>query len=136
MGDVEAGGAAHHHVLADGGDQIGDQLRHRLAAGGLGAGERIHAAFDIEGGQGHLAGGVLEQLVAGDEIGLGVQFDDRPGHARAVVAQRHSHEAFCGHAVGLLGRLGQTLGAQPVHGGFDVALGLLQGLLAIHHACA
>ncbi len=45
-------------------------------------------------------------------------------------------QAFGRGAARLLGGGGEALGAQPVDGGFHVALGLVQRLLAIHHAGA
>ena len=45
-----------------------------------------------------------------------------------------ANQAFRGNAVGLLGGLAQALGAQPVNGGFDIAIVLLQRALAVHHA--
>ena len=45
-------------------------------------------------------------------------------------------EAFVGGAVGLLHRSGGTLLAQEVDGGVQVALGLVQGLLAVHQSGA
>src|SRR5690606_34064099 len=72
----------------------------------------------------------------GDEVGFGVELDDRGGLAGAVGARGDGHQALGGDAVGPLGGLGQTLGAQPVERGVDVAVGVLQRLLAVHHADA
>ena len=77
----------------------------------------------------------LERLVAGDEIGLGVELDHGGGHAGASSPGDGDH-ALGGDAVGLLGGLGEALGAQPVDGRFHVASGFLQRLLAVHHADA
>ena len=70
----------------------------------------------------------LELLVAGDEIGFGIDLDQR---ARAV-AHGDAHQTFGGGAAGLLGGLGNALLAQPVDGGFHVAVGFAQrGLQSI-----
>jgi hypothetical protein len=45
-------------------------------------------------------------------------------------------KAFSRDAISLTGGLGEALFAQPVDGCLDVTLGLVQGLLAIHHANA
>ena len=51
----------------------------------------------------------------------------RPG------ARGDADQAFGGDAAGLLGRLGKTLGAQPVDRRLHVAAGLGQRRLAVHH---
>ena len=71
-------------------------------------------------------------IVAGDEIGLGIDLDQNA----LVGAVRDADEALGGDAPGLLGGGRQALGAQPVDGLLEVALHLVQRLLAIHHACA
>jgi hypothetical protein len=48
----------------------------------------------------------------------------------------HANQTFGRSAAGLLGGSGKALGAQRVDGGFDVATGFVQSLLAIHHAGA
>src|SRR5262249_27611799 len=78
----------------------------------------------------NLAHEALELLVAGDEIGLGIDLDE--GSARAL--DREPDQAFRGDATRLLGGSGKTLLAQPVEGALEVALRLGQRLLAIHHA--
>ncbi len=74
----------------------------------------------------------LELVVAGDEVGFGIDFHQR---ARAL-ADGDADKAFGGHAAGLLGGLGDAFLAQPIDGGFHVAAGLVQRLLAVHHARA
>ncbi len=88
----------------------------------------LAAAASAGDGRDHL----LELVVARHEVGLGVDFDD--GARRALHGD--ADEAFGGDAVGLLGGLGQTLLAQPVDGGLDVAADLAERGLAIHHAGA
>ena len=87
----------------------------------------------IGDGQGrHGLDKALELFVAGDEVGLGIDFDHGAGSALGG----DGHQTFGGDAAGLLGGSGQTLLAQPVDRGFDVASGLGQRLLAVHHAGA
>ncbi|MNN21568.1 hypothetical protein D3C81_1348950 [compost metagenome] len=85
---------------------------------------------------GERLGGVLEQVVTSDEVGFCVEFDGGGDFALAVFLRRNGDQAFSGDAVGLLGGLGQTLGAQPVDCCFDVAVVFDQRLLAVHHADA
>ena len=61
----------------------------------------------------------LEFLVAGDEIGLGIDLD----HHAGAIAHGDADQAFGRDAVGFLGRLGQAFFAQPVDCGLDVAAG-------------
>ena len=86
-------------------------------------------------GQRHLgdvAHDLLESLVAGDEVGLGIDLD----HDRLAQAGIDADQAFGSRAAGLLVGLGNALLAQPVDGCFHVAVGLGQRRLAIHHARA
>ncbi len=92
----------------------------------------MDVAAGLEGELGDVADDRLELLVAGDEIGLGIDLDD--GALGALDGD--ADQAFGGDAAGLLGGLGETAGAQPVDGGFHVAVGLGQRLLAVHHADA
>ena len=93
-------------------------------------------AFVVQAQLSEFLGGRLEQVVTGHEVGFGVELDGRGDFALAVLAHGDGHQALGGDAVGLLGGLGQTLGAQPVDGRFDVAVVLNQRLLAVHHADA
>ena len=124
-------GAAQRHVLADGGDHVGQLLCDRLRLPGYGA----CSAFEVAAGRRappwrSSPTKLLELLVPGDEVGLGVDLDE--GAARAV--RRDADQALGRGAAGLLGGLGEALGAQPVDRGFHVAAGLAQRLLAVHHA--
>ncbi len=74
----------------------------------------------------------LEFLVAGDEIGLRIDFDDD-----AVMAcDRQGDESFGRDPAGFLRRFRQALLAQPIDRRFDVAVGFGERRLAIHHAGA
>src|SRR5690606_1547019 len=77
IGDRNGLRAAQVHVLADLGDGFGQFGRNRVT----GAGERHFAELDdiaigIESQLGNGANDVLELLVAGNEVGLGVDFHD------------------------------------------------------------
>ena len=133
LGDFELGDTAQRHVLADGGDELLQALAHRrLGAGEMRCFETPDGAVAHEGDLGGLASEGLEGVVAGHEIGLGVDLDDRSGAARRF----DRDEAFGGDAPGLLGGLGQALLAQPIDGRLDVAVRFGEGGLAIHHARA
>src|SRR3954451_3722420 len=84
--------------------------------------------------QRHVARELLEVLVAGHEVGLAVDLDEHADLARGVyVALDH---ALRRRALAALGRLGLPLHAQDLDGLVDVPAGLLEGLLAVHHAGA
>src|SRR5205085_12238935 len=65
----------------------------------------------------------------GHEVGVAVELDDRAD----VAVDDDVDRALGGLAVLKLGRLAQSLGAQPVHGVVQVAFRLLEGVLAVHH---
>src|SRR3954471_23111843 len=72
-----------------------------------------------------------EVLVARDEVGVAVDLDE---HADlAVGVDVGLDRALGGLAAGELGGAGDALLAQPGDGRVDVAPGLLEGLLAVHH---
>ncbi len=74
----------------------------------------------------------LELRVAGNEVGLGVHLD----HRRASRSGCDADQPVGGNAARALGRGGQPLLAQPVHGELDLAAGLGQRLLAVQYARA
>ena len=131
--DAKTRRAAQGEVFAD----IGDRGRHGVghgAAGGIGL---LAQLLDIglaarQGDARDIARQGLEILVAGDEIGLGIDFDDNAG----ALADQSRDQTLGGDAPGLLGGLGQALLAQPVDRRFDVAVILGQRGLAVHHAGA
>ena len=115
-------------------DAVGHDGLHGLAVD-LGGLQRLHVGrLGGQGGLGDLLGVGLELLVHAHEVGLAVQLDDGAGGA-GVVHDGHDG-ALVGGTAGLLGHGGQTAGAQHVDGLLHVALGLGQGLLALHHARA
>ena len=119
------------HVLANCRDHVRDHVADNLTLGGLGRRDGFNA-FNIQGHGRNVACRVLKRVVLGDKVGFSVQLND---HARLTVGAQHaSNQAFGCGTVGLVGRLGQALGAQPVLGRFDIAAIFLQGLLAVHHA--
>ena len=56
--------------------------------------------------------------------------------APTPLPRRDADQTFGGLAAGLLGGLGQALLTQPVDRRLDIAVGLAQRLLAVHHAGA
>ena len=130
--DLEHRGAAQRLVLADGGDIVG-QLLLDGAAGRIGrALQRLDVIAGLERQASDVADEFLELLVLGDEVGFGIDLDDRALGA----LDGDADEPFGGGAAGLLGGGGEALGAQPVDRGLHLALGLGQRLLAVHHAGA
>src|SRR5918994_535943 len=80
---------------------------------------------------GDLTGERLELLVARDEVGFALDLDQRPLCRRAVDVGRH--DSLAGSAPASLGGRSRPLLAQDLDCLVDVAAGLDQGLLAVHH---
>ena len=126
--------AAQRHVFADGGDGVGDRLADRAAAWIVGAEHlrRVDIGRMVERDREHAAHQRLEVVVAGDEVGFGIDLDNDAD----IVLDGDADKAFGRNAPALLGGFGQALLAQPVDRRLDVAVGLVQRILAIHHARA
>ena len=125
--------AAHAHVLADGRHRLLDVLLHRHRLAGIGEGQQLpEVTVGLRRQRGDLAHHVLELLVAGDEVGLRIDLHHR---ARLVLGD-DTDKTLGGNAACLVGSLRQALLAQPVDRLLDVALGLGERRLAIHHAGA
>ena len=77
----------------------------------------VDAGALVERDRHHAVHQRLEVVVAGDEVGLGIDFDDDA----EIGLDGDADQAFGGDAAALLGRLGEALLAQPVDGRFDVA---------------
>ena len=133
LGHFEARDAAQVHVLADGGDEMGqvslDGLVERRHMGLL---DRVDIVAVLDRELGDAGHQFLELVVAGDEIGLGVNLDDDAD----LAVGRDADQALGGDAPGLLGGGREALLAQPVDGLLDVAADFAQRALAIHHARA
>ena len=125
--------AANLLVLADGRNVVGQRVSHGAAAR-IGSSLQRFNVIRTEAQRrfGGLAHKVLELVVLGDEVGFRV---DLYGHTLGA-GNSHANQAFSGGAAGLLGNRGKALGAQQVNGGFHVAIGVVERLLAIHHAGA
>ena len=110
--DFEPGKAADVHIFADGGDLVGLFLGHGAAAAREGRRpERLHVGRRLlQHRLGHPGGELLKRLVFGDEIGLGVDFDQHP----AVAFAGAGDHPFGGHPAGFLGGRGEALLAQDV----------------------
>ena len=131
--DREPGRAAQHQIFADRRDQMRQLFLDRAASTRIGCpcqGFELAVAPDRELGDGADKG--LERLVAGDEIGLGIDLDKGAGGA----AGGNPDQPFGGDSPGLFGGGRQPLFAQPVDRGLDVAVAVAERALAIHHAGA
>jgi hypothetical protein len=88
------------------GRRVLDRYRRPICRSGIGCGAD---GFDRTVGaqrHGDRAGQILESIVAGDEVGLGVDFD----HNGRIAVGRDADQAFGGGAAGLLVSLGNALG--------------------------
>ena len=131
--DRHVGRATQSHVLADGRDEVGDVVLHRaFEASARRSLDFLKVALRGKRQCCNRLGGVLELVVPGDKVGFGIQLDHRAFSAGCDNAD----EPFGRSAVCLLRGLREAFGAQPIDGGFEVAIVFLQGLLAIHHAYA
>ena len=131
LADFERSRAAQRHVLADGRDRVRNRGLDRDAAD-LGRLDRLDVGAVVQRDLGDHLDEALELLVAGNEIGLRVDFDHDALGARG----QRADQAFRRDAAGLLGGLRQALLAQPILRGRHVAVGFGEGCLAVHHACA
>ena len=130
--DGKRGRTAHRHVLADLADQRGKHLRDGSPALEGRAQQAFEIAFLVQRLLRGLADEALKLGSARDEIGFRIDLDD----GAAPPARCDSDKPIGGDAAGFLGRLRQTLLAQPVDRGFDIAAGLAERRFAIHHARA
>src|SRR5690606_14494690 len=99
-------------------------------------GRHVFAAGPRGVGRGHLQGDLLQErlevLGARDEVGLAVEFDEHADLAPGVDVG--ANQSFTGGAAGLLRRLRQATLAENRDGIVEVAIGLLERSLALHHA--
>ena len=86
----------------------------------------------VERDREHAAHQRLEVIVAGDEVGFGIDLDNDAD----IVLDGDADKAFGRNPAALLGGFGEALLAQPIDRRLDVAVGLAQRILAIHHARA
>ena len=131
---VDTGKAADLHILTQRQEQL-------VLSGGDGA-LAVHPGAALQGfhiggvflgdNRSHALDKVLEQLAVGNKVRLAV---DLHHDAHAVDDGGIGH-ALGGHAAGLLGLRGQALFPQQLDGLIDIAFGLGEGLLAVHHAAA
>ena len=130
---VEAGKAADLEVFADG----HDLLRQNLGDLQLGAGVlALNQSRNVSGVVLHDDGADIldernERSGARAEVGLAVDLDD--GADAALVADSSVSHAFGGDTASLLGSLCKALFTEPLNSLVHVAVGLDEGLLAVHH---
>ncbi len=123
--------AAHAHVLADLGDERGQTILHRTFRCGMRK-NLLEIAFGLERGVGSILHKSLELVVARNEVGLGIHLDQ----CADIALRDDADQAFRRNAASLFRGLRQALLAQPVDGGFHIAVRLAKRRLAVHHACA
>ena len=112
---------------------MGQLFFDRAFGSGVGGGlQGVQIAARFQGQAGRRFDEFLEFIVAGNEIGFGVDFDQSAGGA----VDGNPDQAFRSYPARLLGRRRQALGAKPVHRRLMVAIGFDERLLAIHHAGA
>ena len=133
IGDRNGLHAADLLVLADGRDIVRQLVGNAAAIGIISRLERFDIVGrglerDLRG----LADEVLELVVLRDEVGFRVHFD---GNALGAF-DGNADETFGSGAARLLLGSGETLGAQRVDCGFDIAVRSFESLLGVHHACA
>ena len=109
LADRKPGSAAQCHVFADLGDGFGNGVRGGAVAD-PGGKDLLDVRARVERHVGNHLDQSLEQIVTRHEIGLGIDLNQ---HA-LVGAQRGADESFGRHSIGFLGRLGQSLLAQPI----------------------
>ena len=122
---VELAHAAQDQLLAG----LGGERHDGVGDGGtveLGGVEGVEVRDALRGGHVDDLVGERDELGAlGDEVGLGVELDHD--------AVLDGDQALGGGALGALTHVLGTLDAQDLDGLVEVAVGLLQGLLAVHH---
>ena len=131
---VEPGEPTDLQVLTDGHDLLGENPGDGQGGAGVGA---VHQGVHIRGSVLHNHGGkILHESAEGSGVGaeVGLAVDLHNGAHAALGADGGVSHALGGNAVSLLGGLGQTLFPEPVNSLVHVAVGSLEGLLAVHHA--
>ena len=129
--DRKLAGAAERHVLADLGNRLGNRFRHRQRAD-LGGLDLVEIGAGAQGNVGDHLDQALEQIVAGDEVGLRVQLDQDALGA----LDGEPDQALGRHPARFLVGLGETLLAQQIDRLLHVAGCITQRRLAVHHAGA
>ena len=124
---VEVGDPTELDLLADDGRDRLDGLGDGAALGGRDALERLGVGgLGLLGGVDDLLGELDEAVGLGDEVGLGVELDQRAALGGDQAGRRGALGAT-------LGGLGGTLDAEHLDGLVEVAVGFLEGLLGVHH---
>jgi len=127
-------GIVSQHVLLTGlAGLVGDVLVEGVTRGGLDGLEGLEVGRELgDGGVGDGRGKGLEIRRSGDEVGLATEAHE-DGLSTVHTAQ---DSTLGGFVVTPLGEGGLTLLAKDLDGTLEIAVGLGEGLLAIHHAGA
>src|SRR5580700_5821697 len=121
---------AQHQVLANPADEVGQFTLDGFAVAGERRGlERLDIALGVDRQRRDRAYKRLKQLVAGDEIGFGIDLDDGTGPGR----RGDPDKALSGDAAGLLRRRSEALLAQSIERRLEITVALGERALAIHH---
>ena len=128
--------AADAQLLADDGDHVNERFFDALGCifdPGL-----FHECIDACGSGlqcliSDLCDVIAELLVLSDKVCLGVDFDDC---CYLVAFLGDEADTFCSDSAGFLLSFGLTLFAENLNSGIHIAVGLSEGLLAVHHARA
>ena len=125
---LEGDGATQLQLLTDLGGELVESLLGGLAVDGGGGKLLSGVGLGLGGGLGDTVRESDEFVGLGDEVGLRVDLD----HGGAG----NGDQALGGGALGALSDVLGTLDTQDLDGLLEVALGLVQSLLAGHHAGA
>src|SRR6266508_2155635 len=126
VGALEARHPTEADVLAQLGAERLDRVGHGAAVERLGLDTVVAVPRDLAGERGHE---LTEVGALRHEVGLAGELDQRA----PVAVDDHVDCPLLGGAPGSLLLLGDALGPQPVLGRVEVAAGLLERLLAVHH---
>ena len=131
VADFQHGGAAQVHVFADFRNQVGQAFFKGFV--NFRALKSLHVAdFAVvhQSNQSGIGNIFLKHVVLGDKVGFGVYFDN----GAFVAVNGNRNQTFGRNAAGLFGSRSQAFFAQPVNGGFHVAVSFGQGFFAVQHA--
>jgi len=132
LGDLNRFHPADRLVFTNGRDIVGQHVLYRAAGRIVGSGQRLDIILvQPKRYVCNLGNKILELVVLGNKVGFAIHLD---GDALGPV-NGNTDQTFSRRTARFLLRGSQTLGPQQVNRCFNVAIGFVQCLLAIHHAC-